>query len=188
MWRAYGGNANVCLAFNTDAFVNEQDAYSVNIAPVDYRGVIGISEELSRMRDAMIANKEMLKAIPPETVTFNLKYALDIMLLSTKHPGFREENEWRIIYRPPAPPIIPDVPSKVVCIDGIVQTVFYLPMVDVPEKGITKANLNELLSHIIIGPTPNENVVYNAFVRLLRESNVDNPEERVRVSGIPLRR
>lgn len=188
MWRAYGGNANVCLVFNTEAFVNEQDAYSVNIAPVDYRGVIGVSEELARMRDAMIQHKDALKEIAPDTVAFNLKYALDIMLLSTKHPGFREENEWRIIYRPPGKPLVPDVPSKVVCVDGVVQTVFYLPMVDVPDKGITKANLNDLLSHIIIGPTPNESVVYNAFVRLLEEANVTNPGSRVRISGIPLRR
>lgn len=188
MWRAYGGNANVCLVFNTDAFVNEQDAYSVNIAPVDYRGAIGVTQELFRMRDAMIHHKDALKDIDPDTLSYNLKYALDIMLLSTKHPGFREENEWRIIYRPPGHPNVPDVPSKVVCVDGIVQTVFYLPMIDVPEKGITKANLNDLLSHIIIGPTPNEVVVSNAFVRLLAEAGVNHPEQRVLVSGIPLRR
>lgn len=188
MWRAYGGDANVCLVFNTDAFVNDQDAYSVNIAPVDYRGVIGVSEEIARIRDALIEHRDALKKISPDTVAFNLKYALDIMLLSTKHPGFREENEWRIIYRPPPKPLVPDVPSKVVCVNGVVQTVFYLPMVDVPEKGITKANLNDLLSHIIIGPTPNADVVYNAFVRLLTEANVSDPGWRVRISGIPLRR
>lgn len=188
MWRAYGGAANVCLVFNTGAFANDQDAYSVNIAPVDYRGAIGVSNELVRMRDAMIEHRAALKVIDPSTIAFNLKYALDIMLLSTKHPGFKEENEWRLIYRPPAPPSEPDVPSKVVCIDGIVQKVFYLPMKDIPEKKLVGANLNELLFRIIIGPTPNPPVVFDAFVRLLSEAGVDNPQERVLVSGIPLRR
>lgn len=188
MWRAYGGEANVCLVFNIDAFANEQDAYSVVMAPVDYRGLFGVREELERIRDAMIEHRDLLKRIDPHLVSFNMKYALDVMLLSTKHPGFAEEKEWRIIYRPPGPPHEPDVPSKIVCLDGIVQTVFYLPMKDIPEKSLFKANLNELLDGIIIGPTPNPSVVANAFTRLLGAAGIENPERRVRISGIPLRR
>ncbi len=188
MWRAYGGEANVCLAFNVDAFANGQDAYDVNIAPVDYRGLLGVRQEIERIRDAMVEHREDLKKIDPNAISFNMKYALDIMLLSTKHPGFAEEKEWRLIYRPPAPPQQPGVPSKIVCVNGIVQSVFYLPMKDIPEKNLLKANLNEILDSIIIGPTPNPNVVSNAFIRLLRAAGVDNPEQRVKISGIPLRR
>ena len=188
MWRAYGGEANVCLVFNVDAFANDQDAYDVNIAPVDYRGLAGVRQEIERIRDAMIEHRKALKKIDPNVVSFNMKYALDIMLLSTKHPGFAEEKEWRLIYRPPPAPQEPDVPSKIVCVNGIVQSVFYLPMKDIPEKNLLKANLNELLDSIIIGPTPNPYVVSNAFIRLLRAAGVENPEQRVKISGIPLRR
>jgi hypothetical protein len=189
MWRAYGGSANVCLVFNTEAFANEQHAYSVAIAPVDYTGVVGVRRELERIRDAMIAHKDVLRQIEPMLVTFNLKYALDIMLLSTKHPGFKEEEEWRLIYRPPdPPPEESDVPSKVVCLNGIVQTVYYLPMKDIPEKGLKNANLNELLHKVIVGPTPNPFVVRNAFIRLLAQAGIEDAEHRVSASGIPLRR
>lgn len=188
MWRAYGGSANVCLVFNVDAFANEQDAYDVNIAPVDYRGPYGVRQEIERMRDAMIEHREALKAIDRDLIAFNMKYALDIMLLSTKHPGFAEEKEWRIIYRPSGVGLRNNVPSKVVCLNGIVQTVYYLPMKDVPEKGLYKANLNELLNCIIIGPTPNPAVVADAFTRLLHDAGVDDPKSRIKISNIPLRR
>jgi hypothetical protein len=188
MWRAYGGEANVCLVFNVEAFANEQDAYDVNIAPVDYRGLPGVRQEIERMRDALIEHRDALRKIDPAVVSFNMKYALDIMLLSTKHPGFAEEKEWRIIYRPPASPREPDVPSKIVCVNGVVQSVFYLPMKDIPEKNLLKANLNELLDCIIIGPTPNPYVVRDAFIRLLSAAGIANPEQRVKISGIPLRR
>lgn len=188
MWRAYGGSANVCLVFNTEAFANDQDAYDVIIAPVDYTGAIGVRREVERIRAAMIHNKDALKQIDPGIVTFNLKYALDMMLLSTKHPGFKEEEEWRVIYRPPNPPDVPDVPSKVVCVNGIIQNVYYLPMKDIPDKGLKNANLNDLLHRIIIGPTPNPYVVCDAFVRLLRSEGIEDAEQRVRSSGIPLRR
>ncbi|WP_294329953.1 DUF2971 domain-containing protein [uncultured Sphingomonas sp.] len=188
MWRAYGGDANVCLVFNVDAFANPQDAYDVVIAPVDYRGLRGIVGEVTRMRDAIIEYRDDLKKIDPNLVSFNMKYALDIMLLSTKHPGFAEEKEWRIIYRPPGPPAEPDVPSKIVCVNGVVQSVFYLPMRDIPEKKLLKANLNEILDSIIIGPTPNPDVVVNAFVRMLRAAGMQDAERRVKFSGIPLRR
>lgn len=41
MWRAYGGSANVCLLFRTDALTTPQDAYDVDITAVDYRGSDG---------------------------------------------------------------------------------------------------------------------------------------------------
>lgn len=188
MWRAYGGPANICLVFNSDAFVNDQDAYTVTLSPVQYNGAIGVRQELTRIRDAMVTHRDTLKQIDSNLVMYNLKYALDVMLLSTKHPGFKEESEWRVIYRPPNYPIEPDVPSKVVCINGIVQTVYYLPMKDIPEKNLKKANLNDLLHRVIIGPTPNPLVVQNAFVRLLKQAKVQDAEQRVVVSGIPLRR
>jgi hypothetical protein len=188
MWRAYGGDANVCLVFNVDAFANDQDAYSVNIVPVDYRGPSGMRQEVERMRDALIEHREMLRRIDAEVLSFNMKYALDLMMLSTKHPGFAEEKEWRIIYRPPPPPYEPDVPSKIVCVNGIVQTVFYLPMKDIPEKNLLKANLSELLDCIIVGPTPNPGVVGNAFIHLMRKAGINDPERRLKISGIPLRR
>jgi hypothetical protein len=188
MWRAYGGNANVCLILNTAAFTTFQTAYEVALCPVMYEGEPGFARELDRMADSLIQNRDKLMQIAPEVLEYNLKQALDFAVLSTKHPAFFEEKEWRIIHRPSHQAPRPDVPSKVVNVGGIVQTIHYLPMVNVPEHGVANADLNGLLDRIIIGPTPNPPLVRDAFVRLLADAGIANPEDRVLTSNVPLRR
>lgn len=188
MWRAYGGLANVCLILRTEPFANPQTAYDLSVSPVMYGGLLEFRKQLNTMSARMIERQEDLRRIPTETVEFNIKRALDFAVLSTKHPSFHEEKEWRVIYRPPEPPAIPDVPSKIVSVDGIVQKVFYLPMVNRPEHGILSAELNQILDRIIIGPTPNPDLVRRAFVDLLYAANVEDAINRVVVSGVPLRR
>lgn len=188
MWRAYGGSANVCLILNTAAFTTPSTAYDVILSPVLYEGEAGFKRELERLVGNLEDNRDALKQVRPDDLELNLKRALDFAVLSTKHPGFAEEDEWRIIYRTPAPGELGNVPSMVVNVGGIVQMVHYLPMRNIPESGLHNAELNELLDRIIIGPTPNIYPVYDGFVRLLAEAGFDKPHERVIPSGIPLRR
>lgn len=188
MWRAYGGDANVCLLLNPDAFMTPQTAYDVIIAPVDYGGPTKFIDGFSDLITGMRRNRDVLRTINPEVVKTNLKLALDAMILSTKHPGFEEENEWRIIHRAELTPVENSPPSKIVTLNGIVQKVFYLPMKNIPEHQVANADLNSLLYKIIIGPTPNPDLVWEGFVQLLTESGVDRPADRVEASGIPLRR
>lgn len=188
MWRAYGGDANVCLIFKPGPFITDQTAYDVSVHPVAYGGVPEFSEKFSQICDRMLEKVDELKQIDPELVWFNIKRAIDFMVLSTKHPSFVEEKEWRIIYRAPDPPAIPDVPSKIVCVNGIVQKVFYLPMVNIPDKGVHGAELHQILERIIIGPTPNPALVCGAFAELLSQAGIEDAANRVLFSGVPLRR
>lgn len=188
MWRAYGGDANVCILLNPEAFMSEQTAYDVVMSPVDYGGpssfLLGLSDIVTRM----VTNRESLLQIDPELVKYNLKYALDVMILSTKHPGFKEENEWRIIHRAQQSPAPDSPPSKIVSVNGIVQKVFYLPMKNIPEHQVANADINSLLHKIIIGPTPNPNLVWEGFGTLLAENGVENAWDKVVCCNIPLRR
>lgn len=188
MWRAYGGNANVCMLFNTGAFLNPQQAYNLYISPVFYGGPEGFKAHLLALIEKVEAKRDELRQIDPNTVSLNFKFALDAAVLSTKHPSFEEEREWRLIFRPLADPSASNVPSKVVNVGGIVQRVYYVPMRNVPDKGLHGAELNEVLYRVLIGPTPNPALVREAFVQLLRDAGVDNPDERVRASDVPLRR
>ena len=188
MWRAYGGNANVCLLFRTDALTTNQEAYDVNITVVDYAGPNGFLARLTRVLDDVEKYLEELKVIDGELIAFNLKAVLDDMVLSTKHPSFAEEKEWRIIYRRKANPVIPAPPHKIVVLGGIAQVVHYLPMVDVPEGGVEKATLEDILDRIIIGPTVNPGLVMEAFVGQLAEAGCSDPAQRVVTCNIPLRR
>jgi hypothetical protein len=129
-----------------------------------------------------------MRACAPANITYSLKLAIDSLILSTKHPSFEEEGEWRIIYRPKDSPTPFDVPKKIVSVNGIVQRVHCLRMKNQPDKNLTGADLNELLDKVLIGPTPNPTLVEDAFIQLADMAGLDNPTTRVAVSAVPLRR
>ena len=145
-------------------------------------------ERFTRILDDVETNLEKLKLVDNQLIATNWKVVLDDMVLSTKHPGFKEEKEWRIIYRRKLPSTIPAPPHKAVVVGGIAQIVHYLPMVDVPEKGVTKATLDEILDRVIIGPTANPELVWEAFVIELAAAGINDPAHRVVACNIPLRR
>ena len=187
MWRAYGGRASVCMVLNKEAF-GDQDAYDIAISPVMYDGPLGFKKEFISMIEKVEINCENLKKIEFGLVRDNLKRAVDFAVLSAKHPSFREEEEWRLIYRPT---INPELLPKIVSIDGIVQTIFLLPLenIEIPQgNSVTGASLPELLDRLIIGPTPNPQLVSLAFIKLLSDSGVTNSNTKVIQSMIPLRR
>lgn len=188
MWRAYGGNANICMILRTEPLATRQSAYDTTLSPVRYGGVLEFQMLLNGISERILERADDLKKINPDIVEFNIKRAIDFMVLSTKHPSFHEEKEWRVIYRPPEQANMADVPSKIVCVGGIVQKVYLLPMINKPEHGIVGAELHEILDKIIIGPTPNPALVRSAFVDLLREAGIEDAENRVIISGVPLRR
>lgn len=119
---------------------------------------------------------------------FNLKRAIDFSILSTKHPAFDEENEWRVIHYPNPFMNRADPPCEIVSINGKVQRIYKVPMENQPEKALQNAAPNELIERIIIGPTQNYELVRAAFVKLLRDAGIASPETKVEFSGIPLRR
>jgi hypothetical protein len=188
MWRAYGGDANVCIVLKAEPLAGDQDAYSVDLVAVDYNGEEGFKRRLMRLLDNIEGNLEALRSCDRGQVLANWLLAIDELVLSTKDPGFHEEKEWRIIHRPSRKWTPLDVPSRVVSVGGIVQIIHYLPFQNIPEHGLNGVELEEILDRIIIGPTPNPELVRQAFIRLLKDANITNAEKRVVVSNIPLRR
>lgn len=187
MWRAYGGDASLCMVLNSEAF-GEQDAYDIAVSPVLYDGPAGFRREFEALVEKVEIHQESLKQISFESIRDNLKRAVDFAVLSTKHPSFKEEEEWRLIYRPTSDP---DLQPLIVSIAGIVQTVFLLPLenVEIPDgNSVTGANLPELIERLIIGPTPNPQLVQLAFVKLLKDVGVEDPHTKVVASMVPLRR
>lgn len=113
--------------------------------------------------------------------------ALHFAILSLKHPGFREEREWRVIHSPslmPSPRIRYDIET----INGVPQRVYKLPLMNFPEEGLIGATLPELIEEIIIGPTATPWPIYEALASKLEAKGMQDAWRRVRISNIPLRR
>ena len=93
--------------------------------------------------------------------------------LCTKHPGFAEEREWRVVYCPTleqSPYLIKDI----AVVRGVPQPIYKIPLKDIPEAGFAGA-IPAQLSRVIIGPTQYPLALAEAFVESLPKPASLNP-------------
>ena len=162
------------------------DALSVYSVPVMYLSPTDYEVRLNRITDAILINRKYLMSLGQDTLVTYIKHMLFQTAIGTKHPGFAEEQEWRLYYRPN------EEPSKimrlsVVVISGVPQIIYALPLRNDPENGLFSADLPNLLERIIVGPSEYPYVSVRALKQILREKGVENVESKVFASDIPLR-
>lgn len=123
MWRAYGGRTGVALVLNSKIFLSETDAMAVYSMPVVYRdqdqfvtwfqtwagSIIDVGDELARLDRQVIPN--------------HFFYAFRSFVLATKHPGFKEEREWRVFHSPSLDRASPWIDISIETVRGIPQQV-----------------------------------------------------------------
>ncbi|ABN77129.1 DUF2971 domain-containing protein [Cereibacter sphaeroides] len=179
MWRAYGGNTNVALILDSRRVLDAPNGL-VYLSPVLYADVNGFRKEFEAVCGAMDANIKLFKQ--DERAFFVcLVSALDAAVLSTKHPGFAEEREWRLIYRPNAGG---NVPCRVFSVGGVPQKVYLLKL----DGHNNVPDLDSVLDHVLIGPTQFPTIIEGAINQVLSDNKYRIVDRRVRVSNIPLRR
>lgn len=187
MWRAYGGTSNVAFVLNNRAFLSPSDALPAYTSPVLYTDADGFKRYFHGFAEGLERNIEYLKQLGAEAVLNSLFYSIHDAALSTKHPGFAEEREWRIIYSPFL--FGPDRSrSEVETVAGVPQKVFKLPLRDYPEEGLIGAEPLSLIDRIIIGPSSFPQSIREAFILEFENLGDPHPEKRVVVSEIPIRR
>lgn len=186
MWRAYGGMTGVALVLNSTPFYNETNALKAYSSPVAYLDETQFAKHFFQVAEGMASATDLIQQLGRETVfniTFNM---LRFAVLCTKHPGFKEEREWRVIYSPTmelSDRIVPAIET----IGSTPQKVFKIPLQNAPEHGLLGMEVPEILDRIIIGPTKFPNAIYQAFHQILTDLGVPNPEQRIAISDIPLR-
>ncbi|MEQ1672748.1 MAG: DUF2971 domain-containing protein [Hyphomicrobiaceae bacterium] len=185
MWRAYGGAAAIAIVINPAPMYSYTDALSAYAYPVIYCAPDDQSS-FQLLVSRMEAELEFLKTQSAETLVDHLFECLQSQAICSKHLGFKEEREWRIVHQPKHQPN-ERLKSSLVDVRGIPQIIYELPLRDFPEENLVGLNLNHLISRIIIGPTAFPLAMYDYFVRLLEELKIDKAHERVFLSNIPLR-
>jgi hypothetical protein len=186
MWRAYGGGTGVALVMKNTPFLNDSDALKAYTSPVAYLHREGFTAEFSRVVDNVAANLDFIVAQGEESVLGWLFHMMRYAIVSTKHEGFEEEREWRVVHSPGLDPS-QRLACEIETIRGTPQRVYKIPLKNVPEENFLGAEIPEILDRIIIGPCQFAAATSDALVRLLREAGVHEPEHRVFVSNIPLR-
>lgn len=190
MWRAYSGKSTgLALVFNGAVFSDSNNEFPGSMLPIFYDGVTSVCRRMDLLYIAL--NEELSENLIKKEVfekEWAFFYPMLLNCMHTKHPGFAEEKEWRLIYCPEFSEDEQDIfRQNVKIINGIPQIVYSIEMKDYPLYALSGTNPNDLIYQIIVGPTDNGEVIMGALRIALASAGVSDPEARIRFSDIPLR-
>lgn len=187
MWRAFGGNsARVAMVFNIPWMTEATSVLNVIFSPVAYLDEREVYDEINHVINLIEKNQEFLSSVERSTL---LAYVFNMLVAGVtclKHEGFREEREWRVIYSPKR------WPSKVIVrttqtINGVPQIIHKLPLDKSASDALADLDMAKIFDRLIIGPTPYPMAQREAFIEILNRMGVEDAENRIFISGIPIR-
>lgn len=190
MWRAYGSGGNgAAIVFNTEPVFKWDDSPLI-FAKVDYASTMQRKAKLERIIKKwchVVAKNH----IPDEifwVAPISLFEIFKLVALTSKHNGFEEAQEWRVIY-------MPERDSQNMLTDRIsydvgnrgVEPKLKLKIASLPgSPAPSPVCLASFLDRIILGPSISSPLAANCFREMLKQKK---PEfvHKVVASTIPLR-
>ncbi len=151
MWRAYGGTTGVALVINGAVMHSASDALGVYSSPVFYANENQFADSFMRVVKGISKARPLLKRVGKDRVQSALLQMFRFAVLCTKHPGFDEELEWRVISSPSLR-FTGHLASELEVVRGVPQRVLKVRLQDIPEEGLTGLRLPALVDRVIIGP------------------------------------
>jgi hypothetical protein len=150
MWRAYGGKSGVCFYFNEN--ISKIELPNSTFSKVNYWSYNDLEYEMSRFYSSLNVKKHLNpsnKSIFLDQVVNKFKNDLAFI----KNPSFKEENEWRLLCFPD------EHNDREYNVDNVILRNTPQMVVSIPFCEKYKTSFNEILSHIVIGPSPNQQLV-----------------------------
>lgn len=196
MWRAYASRNGIAFVFNNRPFMTENNALNAFTSPVEYATPATFAAKFDKLVDGLEANLDLLKEHAGGAFLHdNLMNAFRLATQSTKHPAFREEREWRVIYSPMllqrngemTPEQLTKIPTEIMTLNGVPQRIYAIPFKDYPEEDFFGATIPDLVDRVLIGPSLDAYAIAQAFVAELTALGVGNAHEKVVMTGVPLR-
>lgn len=190
MWRGYGASGDgVAIVFDTSR-ADERDDLPLILAPVHYashderrKWINNLAEQFTDiLRDQKVAGRhEYIQAV------YWLFQRLKMFALFTKHSGFAEEKEWRLVY-------FPDRDER----KDLHQLRHFItngrgvePKLRVPlgkETTVVGIALDDIIHSIILGPSHSTALAERSVKRMLELIGKEHLVEKTRASAIPFRR
>lgn len=187
MWRAYTGNyAGVALVLDPEPFTQLISNPSFFSVPVSYNTEEELQTKLEGAATAMENSLAFIGSQPRYLVSWYFGSLLRRIATASKHHGFREEEEWRVMHTRFVDPA-DGLRYEIGTIRGIPQIVTKLslrPDGHFANQGLT---IPKLLRQVIIGPTNYPFVVAEAIQTVMEAAGVENAEAKIKISEIPLR-
>ncbi|MDX1224642.1 DUF2971 domain-containing protein [Sinorhizobium medicae] len=187
MWRNYTGQQiGVGVVIDPSPFKNLLDDYGAISSPVQYLDEQGLNAMLHEVAAAIHADAHFLRTADRQDVLGHYFQLLRSLCLATKHPGFKEEREWRIFHTHSMDSGT-GLSTAIVSPGGVPQRIMKLEFRNDPDRGISGITLPELIDHVIIGPCQTPLVVGEAIASELVALGIPNGAQRIRYSNIPIR-
>lgn len=187
MWRAYTGSyAGVALILNPEPFSQMIEDPSFFSVPVSYSTEDELEEKMLKAADQVADSTDLIKLTPRWMIKWYFGSLLRKIATASKHQGFREEEEWRVMHTRFVDPS-DGLKYETATIRGIPQIVTKLRLTkDGPfaNRGMTIPNL---VQQVIIGPTNYPFVVAEAIEAAMTEAGIKDARSKITISEIPLR-
>lgn len=187
MWRAFGGNtAHVAIVLKVPWLSGGAQALNLLFSPVAYLTEEKAHDVLYEVIRNIEANCDFLRSVDHQVIVNVVFYMLLASATCLKHEGFREEREWRAIYHPKfrASPLME---SSTEVIGGVPQIIYKLPLDGTVDPALAQLDFSHLFDRLIIGPSPYQVAMFEAFAAELTKAGVEEAHTRVFVSDIPIR-
>jgi len=195
MWRAYAPKDGVAFVFSNGPFMRESNALHAFTSPVAYAMPDDFQPAFEEVVASIEKNIELLAPLGGQCVHDLLMNAFQFAVQSTKHPSFKEEREWRVIYSPArirregamTEEHQRRIPTEILSLGGVPQRVYSIPFRDYPDEGFTGATPPDLLDRVLIGPSRDSHAIAEAFIAELERLNIPDAVAKVVITGVPLR-
>lgn len=148
MWRAYGKDTRLAIVLKQDPFLRPSDALKAYTNPVEYLDKEGYQRWFDTISSGLISRVNEIHNIEEDIFFSYIFYCFLLSVLCTKHPGFSEECEWRVVYtdRLETSGVLG---KEIRNIGGSPQTIYKIPLKNRPKEELTGIEIPELLDRVI---------------------------------------
>lgn len=188
MWRGYGGNNVAAAVVIRKETVIGEGPYGLSGYPVQYLTEEQFFEELDERKEFLSKNRIEIATKNANDFRNSLFGMFQVFMATVKHPGFAEENEWRLLYLPnlyPSPGM--ESHRHQVVLDGMPQTIYKIPVDGLPINDGIAVTVDALVENVVIGPCVEASVAIAAMNDALKNAGHRNAERAIRFCGIPYR-
>jgi Protein of unknown function (DUF2971) len=190
MWRGYGGNGSgVAIVFDAGKLPVRDDA-PLFIARVQYASTEERTNWLQQ-RTAQFARILGQTSIPDDKLwlgAYLFFERLKLFAVFTKHQGFKEENEWRVVYMPDRDrdKVFDRMISYWVGPRGV-EPKLKIKIEHIPGLIDEDLSLSKIVERIILGPSLSSPLARASILKMLDTLGRSDLKDRINSSTIPLR-